>query len=64
MVTLSIALKLTFFKELRHAPLAQGAKAVLNAHADRVVNVPIDDEGSLIDVDTPAEYDRLLKKTT
>ncbi|MBI2188248.1 MAG: nucleotidyltransferase family protein [Acidobacteria bacterium] len=47
------------FDELRHAPLADGAKAVVRAHADRLVNVPVDDEGCLIDVDTPDEYEAL-----
>jgi CTP:molybdopterin cytidylyltransferase MocA len=47
------------FDELRRVPLAQGAKAVVRAHAARVVNVPVDDEGCLVDVDTPAEYEAL-----
>jgi molybdenum cofactor cytidylyltransferase len=49
------------FGELRNAPLDQGAKAVVHAHAARVVNVPVDDKDSLIDVDTPADYDALMK---
>ena len=47
------------FDELRRAPLDEGAKAIVHAYADRLVNVPVDDEGCLIDVDTPEEYARL-----
>jgi molybdenum cofactor cytidylyltransferase len=49
------------FAELRSAPLAEGARAVVHAHTSDVVNVPVDDPGCLIDVDTPADYDQLLK---
>jgi molybdenum cofactor cytidylyltransferase len=48
------------FEELRRAPLNEGAKAVVHAHADRLVDVPVDDEGCLIDIDTPTDYDALL----
>jgi molybdenum cofactor cytidylyltransferase len=50
------------FEGLRHAPLAEGARAVLRAHADRLVNVAVDDEGCLADVDTPADYEALIGK--
>jgi molybdenum cofactor cytidylyltransferase len=50
------------FDELRRAPLAEGAKAVVHAHADRVVNVPVDDPGCLIDIDTPGDYEREMKE--
>ncbi|MBI3047136.1 MAG: nucleotidyltransferase family protein [Acidobacteria bacterium] len=49
------------FDELRRAPFAEGAKAVVRAHADRVVNVPVDDEGCLVDVDTPADYEAMRR---
>lgn len=49
------------FDELRRAPLAEGAKPVVHAYADRVVNVPVDDPGSLVDVDTPGDYQRVMK---
>jgi molybdenum cofactor cytidylyltransferase len=51
----------TVFDELRRAPLAEGAKAVVRAHADRVVNVPVDDEGCVMDVDTPDEYEAMQR---
>ena len=47
------------FSELRQAPLNVGAKAVVRAHADEVVNVPVTDEGCLVDVDTPRDYEAL-----
>ena len=47
------------FAELRSAPPDVGAKAVVRAHADEVVNVPVTDEGCLVDVDTPGDYKAL-----
>jgi molybdenum cofactor cytidylyltransferase len=44
------------FDALRRADPAAGARAVLRAHADRLVNVDVDDPGVLGDVDTPADY--------
>jgi molybdenum cofactor cytidylyltransferase len=49
----------SLFGELRAAPLDEGAKAVMRRHADRIVNVPVDDEGCLVDVDTPADFEAL-----
>ena len=48
------------FGELRKAPLSAGAKAVVHAYGDRVLNVAVDDGGSLVDVDTPEEYRRVM----
>jgi molybdenum cofactor cytidylyltransferase len=50
------------FAELRAAPLDQGAKAVVRAHAREIVDVPVDDEGSLVDVDTPQDYEALRRR--
>jgi len=47
------------FDELRQAPADIGAKAVVRAHADEVFNVPVADEGCLVDVDTPRDYEAL-----
>jgi molybdenum cofactor cytidylyltransferase len=52
------------FDELRRAPLEEGAKAVVHAYAARVLDVPVADEGCLVDVDTPADYDALMRKAT
>lgn len=47
------------FAELRAAPADIGAKAVVRAHAGEVLNVPVTDEGCLVDVDTPRDYEAL-----
>ena len=44
------------FEELRAAPLEAGAKVVVRAHAQDLIDVPVEDEGSLTDVDTPDDY--------
>lgn len=49
------------FAELRAAPLDAGAKAVIRAHAADVLDVLVSDEGCLMDIDTPADYDRLTR---
>ena len=51
------------FAELRRAPLAEGAKAVVHGHEHQLVNIEVDDEGCLTDVDTPADYAALLERT-
>ena len=48
------------FDELRRADLARGAKSVVHAHANELVNVPIDDPGAYLDVDTPEAYARMM----
>ena len=47
------------FAELRAAPADAGAKAVVRAHAHEILNVPVADEGCLVDVDTPQDYEAL-----
>jgi len=47
------------FEELRRAPLDTGAKAVVQAHAADVVDVPVEDEGAVVDIDTPEQYRRM-----
>jgi CTP:molybdopterin cytidylyltransferase MocA len=44
------------FRALRNADTAVGAKAVLLAHADRILDLEVDDEGVLRDVDSPQDY--------
>ena len=51
------------FEELRAAALDAGAKVVVRAHAHEIVDVPIADEGSLTDVDTPADYAALRRRS-
>jgi molybdenum cofactor cytidylyltransferase len=51
------------FDALRAADPRHGAKAVVRANADRILDVPIDDDGAFTDIDTPAEYETLLRRT-
>jgi len=48
------------FGELRGADPALGAKAVVRAHADTLVNLEVPDPGVLTDIDTPDEYERVF----
>ena len=48
------------FDDLRRASLTEGARVVVHANIDRVVNVAVDDEGCLLDVDTPADYQAIV----
>lgn len=48
------------FHELRHADPAVGARAVVRAHADRLLNVDVEDPGVVHDVDTPDDYRTLF----
>ena len=52
----------SLYAELRRAPLDEGARAVVHAHEADLVNVAVDDEGCVIDVDTPDDYARLMEK--
>jgi molybdenum cofactor cytidylyltransferase len=47
------------FAALRAASPAAGAKEVIRAFEPRIQNVTVDDEGCLMDVDTPADYEGL-----
>ena len=49
-----------YFDELRHADPAAGAKAVVHAHADAVLNIEANDPGVVDDIDGPDDYARLI----
>ena len=49
------------FEDLRTAPLDVGAKAVIARWGRAIVNVAVDDPGVLVDVDTPADYEALVR---
>lgn len=51
------------FDALRQADPARGARAVVRAHADRAVEVAVDDEGAFLDVDTPEDYTRVFGRS-
>jgi molybdenum cofactor cytidylyltransferase len=50
------------FDALRRADPQVGAKAVVRAHANAIANVPVDDEGAFVDIDTPEEYRDALRE--
>jgi CTP:molybdopterin cytidylyltransferase MocA len=49
------------FNELRGADPSRGAKTVVRAHEADIVNVPVDDPGAFVDVDTEPEYRDALR---
>jgi len=51
------------FDELRQADLTAGAKAVVNAHLERIEEVPVPLDGPFMDIDTPDEYRRLFNRS-
>jgi molybdenum cofactor cytidylyltransferase len=51
----------SMFDELRRANPTEGAKAVLRANAASVMNVEVDDEGAMLDIDTPDVYARIVR---
>ncbi len=50
------------FDELLAAPDAEGARAVVRADAGRVLRVPVDDPAVIKDLNTPEEYQELMKR--
>jgi molybdenum cofactor cytidylyltransferase len=51
----------TLFDLIRRSDSRVGAKPVVRAHASPAGDMNVDDEGAFLDIDTPAEYDALLK---
>jgi len=52
----------SLFGSLRAADPQQGAKPIIRAHVTEAGNLPIDDEGAYLDVDTPEAYARVMKE--
>ena len=48
----------SLFHELRRADPARGAREVITSHLGAVVDVPVDDDGAFVDIDTPDDYQR------
>ena len=48
------------FDQLQRADPAHGAKPVVRAHKAEMVEVPIDDEGAFIDIDTREDFERFI----
>jgi molybdenum cofactor cytidylyltransferase len=51
----------SIFGDLRAASLDVGAKAVFATYKDRVLNVEVKDPGAFEDIDTPEDYQRVLR---
>jgi molybdenum cofactor cytidylyltransferase len=49
------------FADLRSADPREGAKAIFAKHRERILDVAVEDEGAFIDIDTPGEYERVLR---
>ncbi len=49
----------SLFAPIRASDPRAGAKAVVRGHASTAGDVPVDDPGAYIDIDTPSEYARL-----
>jgi molybdenum cofactor cytidylyltransferase len=50
----------TLFDALRRADAETGAKPIVRAHASLEGDVAVDDEGAFTDIDTMAEYERVI----
>jgi molybdenum cofactor cytidylyltransferase len=50
------------FAELREADRGRGAKEVIARHEARIVNVPLDDPGAFVDIDTEEDYRQALTR--
>ncbi|HVN81897.1 MAG TPA: nucleotidyltransferase family protein [Terriglobia bacterium] len=50
------------FSELMHAPLHLGAAEVVKANTDEILHMEVEDEGILIDIDTPEIYRQNTRK--
>ena len=50
----------SLFPLLREADPARGAKPVVRAHVSAEGDVPVDDAGAFLDIDTPGEYQRVF----
>ncbi len=52
------------FTALRHADPSMGAKTVVRQYVSQDGDVPVDDDGAFLDVDTPQEYEDLILRLT
>jgi molybdenum cofactor cytidylyltransferase len=52
----------SLFAELKGAPLAEGAKAIVRAHDHDTLEIDTEDPGVTIDIDTPVEYRRHIRE--
>ncbi len=50
-----------YFEELHAAPLDQGARYVVRTHPESAIAVKVPDEGVIQNIDTPEDYERLVR---
>ena len=50
------------FEELRHAKGNSGAKDIVHSHLEESVDVAVEEDGPFLDIDTPADYERVFKR--
>jgi molybdenum cofactor cytidylyltransferase len=53
-----------YFNDLLTAPLLEGARHVVQKNENGVLELPVDDPGVLVDIDTPEEYNQYLENLT
>jgi molybdenum cofactor cytidylyltransferase len=51
-----------YFNDLLDAPLSEGARYVVQKNSNSILELPVDDAGILVDIDTPEEYNHYLEK--
>jgi molybdenum cofactor cytidylyltransferase len=51
----------SLFDEFRRADPSAGAREVIQRHRPGVIDVTVDDEGAFLDIDTPEEYERVMR---
>ena len=49
------------FAEILKLPASCGANVVVRKDPSRIIEVPVDDEGILVDVDTPEQFSEWIK---
>jgi len=50
-----------FFKDILEAPLDIGARYVLKQRKEEILEIPVDDEGILLDIDTRSDFFKAMK---
>ena len=51
------------FSDILAAPLDQGANALRQSHLEHTLELPVDDPGILVDIDTPKDYERHIQSS-
>jgi molybdenum cofactor cytidylyltransferase len=57
-----VFLGIDVLREILGLPSSQGADVVVRREPDRIIEIPVNAPGVLIDVDTPEEYEKLRKR--